>query len=105
MAKAGTAYAVGTKPRRRSTTAARSVARPEASTPTCGYTGLPEAELPSRAVPDRSLVIGTSRYRLAFEENNPSYRQRYTELLKSSFPFDLPPVRDRSNIELRKEVD
>ena len=38
-------------------TVARSVARPEVSTPTCGYTGLPEAELPSRAVRNRSLVV------------------------------------------------
>src|SRR3954453_16410256 len=58
-ARAGTAYAVGTKPRNRSRTVARSVARPEASTPTCGYTGLPEAELPSRAVRDRSPVVAT----------------------------------------------
>ena len=84
MAKAGTAYAVGTKPRNSSWTVARSVARPEASTPTCGYTGLPEAELPSRAVRDLSPVVATEGYRFASEENNASYRRCYTQLLKSS---------------------
>ncbi|GGX87404.1 hypothetical protein GCM10010515_63480 [Streptomyces fructofermentans] len=82
--RAGTAYAVGTKPRKWSRTVARSVARPEASTPTCGYTGLPEAELPSRAVPDRSLFVAKNGVRHASEENNASYRECYTQLLKSS---------------------
>src|SRR5690242_13873003 len=83
VARAGTACA-GTAYTRCRSTRARSAARPEVSTPSCGYTGLPEAELPSRAVRDRSPVVATCGYRIASEENNASYRQRYTELLKSS---------------------
>ena len=99
VAKAGTAYAVGTRPRSVSLTVARSVARPEASTPTCGYTGLPEAELPSRAVRDRSPVVTTEGYRFASEENNASCRRRYTELLNSSVASTPCRNDDRSIIE------
>src|ERR1044072_481424 len=104
-ARAGAAYAVGTKPRRQSRTVARSVARPEASTPTCGYTGLPEAELPSRAVRDRSPAVGTRGYRFASKENNASYRRRYTQLLKSSFPSASLWIDDRSSVECSMGVD
>src|SRR5689334_24446489 len=68
VARAGTAYA-GTGRIRQSITSARNVARPEVLTPSCGYTGLPEAELPSRAVRDRSPVVATRGYRIASEEN------------------------------------
>jgi len=85
VARVGMAYA-GTVRIRRSITSARNAARPEVSTPSCGYTGLPEAELPSRAVRNRSLVVATCGYRNASEENNASYRRRYTELPKSPFP-------------------
>ncbi|MEU1167989.1 carboxylesterase family protein, partial [Streptomyces sp. NPDC005921] len=64
----------------------------EASTPTCGYTGLPEAELPSRAVRDLSPVVATEGYRFASEENNASCRHCYTELLKSSIASLLSPI-------------
>src|ERR1044072_1503875 len=100
-ARAGAAYAVGTKPRRQSRTVARNVARPEASTPTCGYTRLPEAELPSRAVRDHSPVVATCGYRFSSEENNASYRQQYTQLLKSSVPSLLLSIDDRSSSNQR----